>query len=540
MRKTWAGGDGIVLVTGQSGVAIKACWEKLTGEQPVSVEGEIPEESGMRFIEFLCQPEYVQFEYWSRAFKSASSKAEESGCLTFHATYYHQKKRELFSPVDFNVIRSLTGKVRMVVVFVDDIYDVYRRLMGPDQMYEDILDREKTDPLGAIFSSVFNVISLLNWREMEISFSRTIANLLGAKMFVVSTKHPDFMFRKLVERRLDDLRIYYLSHPITAIREEADEFLGSFIGKLEILIEAVLEAPDLVLFFPTTIDELIIKREKIGEHKYHYYPELGRRWGHPCKDKLLSPPLSPALRAVEPLNPLKYQLSGDKTNPVNQAVSCFLSLLWDYIYLKQTISRDYTLVEQCKNGVIACRPFFEGDSAGGVMGELSYNFLLMGKQPDRRAIVFSTKEDRNRWAIRRLFQQLTHRLTSLPPNLASVGAQWESTGVEVWESDASSIRGRLENDLLSQTYDFKATQSQSAWTGNGIARKLERKAQVFAEIFQNIKTDSILTEATAAERIHGQRIAETERLVYENWSQDRFWREVQQWVSENLINPKGR
>ena len=39
MRKTWAGGDGIVLVTGQSGVAIKACWEKLTGEQAELIEG---------------------------------------------------------------------------------------------------------------------------------------------------------------------------------------------------------------------------------------------------------------------------------------------------------------------------------------------------------------------------------------------------------------------------------------------------------------------------------------------------------------------
>jgi len=51
---------------------------------------------------------------------------------------------------------------------IDDIYDVYRRLIEEGQMFEDIIDK-RMDPVDAIFVSIKNIFALLSWREMEIS-----------------------------------------------------------------------------------------------------------------------------------------------------------------------------------------------------------------------------------------------------------------------------------------------------------------------------------------------------------------------------------
>jgi len=421
----------------------------------------------------------------------------------------------------------------MIIVFVDDIYDVYRRLMDENQMYHYMLDKKRIQPLDAIFYSVFNIISLLNWREMEVSLSRTIANFLGTKLFVVSTKHPDFMVKRLIQGSIENLKIYYLSHPITTIREESAEFLTSFVGKLETFIEKILdhENKNIVLFFPTSIDELIIKREKLDKDKYHYYPELSQRWGHPYKDQLLSPRLPPGVEDKNPLNPLEYKLSQDKNEPLNLAVSHILSLLWKYIYGKQTISRDYTLVDQSDNGVIAVRPLLEGKFHGGVKGELEYNFQLMGKQENREAFIFSTEEDLNRSAIMRLFNELETRLVDPPSSLSAARTKWKDKNEQIWKEDQNIIQQKLEKEVLG-TYDFKSSKERSDWESDYWGAEIGRKKRVFKEIFQSVNIDEICMLIGESENLHGVKIKGTERLSYETWPQNTFWPNLYDWVDK--------
>lgn len=528
----------IILVTGQSGIKVRECLEKLNQQsenkrQIVSIEDRIGDLSNMSFHEFIGSPQYRQYEYWKKAFEQIYEKyfkqqgSAESIFLTFHAVYYHQKKRELFPPVSFESLAKLKDRVKMLIVFIDDIYDVYRRLMDKGQMFEDVLDDKKTQPLDAIFSSIFNIISLLNWREMEISLSRAIANIVNTKIFVVSTKHPSFMINRLIETPLDNLKIYYLSHPITAIREEAATSLHSFIGRLESLIERILGYPNTVLFFPTSIDELIIKREKINKDKYYYYPELIPRWSHPYKNQLLSPLLPPKFKNLNPLNPLNYSLSIDKTNPVSSAVSHLISLLWNFIYLKQIISRDYSLVEQSENGIIACRPYFEGLRAGGVIGELSYNFLLMKKQSQRKSFIFSCREDKNKLAIHRLFTELYNYLVEPPKNLMDKKDNWIRGNYDIIEKQEEEIRKELEKNILPNDYDFNIAQSQDEWIGDSLAKKTYRREEVFKKIFKDIQTDEISIRVDVDKDIE-------EGVIYNIYMEGEFWDKTLSFITNDF------
>lgn len=521
----------IILVTGQSGVKVKECIERLNEgaekkREMIPMEKKIEKLNNISFHEFIGLPQYLQFKYWINTFEKIygqffKEKNSPPVFLTFHATYYHQQKRELFSAVDFEAILKLKDRVKMLIVFIDDIYDVYRRLMDKNQMFEDILDVTKTKPLDAIFSSIFNIISLLNWREMEIALSRIIAKLLNAKMFIISTKHPSFMINRLIETPSDNLKIYYLSHPITSIREEANTFLHSFIGKLESVIEKILNHPDSVLFFPTSIDELIIKREK-NKDKYFYYPELVQRWSHPYKNQLLSPPLQDKLKNVEPLNPLNYSLSPDKNNPISYAVSQLVSFLWRYIYLKQVISRDYSLVEQSENGIIACRPYFEGLRAGGVIGELSYNFLSMKRQSQRKCFIFSCKEDWTKLVIHRLFTELNNYLTKPPKDFDDYKNRWIREGYNITEASTKEIRDKLEKDVLPENYDFKIAKKQDVWNGDSLVIKVKRKNEAFVKICKDIRIDEISASLEDTDI--------KKRVVYNIYKEEEFWDKVQVFV----------
>ena len=75
----------------------------------------------------------------------------------------------------------------MVIVLIDDCYDIYRRLLGKGEMYEYIKHESKyivnekeiietLKPFDALIESIMNLLDLLSWREIEIAFSRKIAH----------------------------------------------------------------------------------------------------------------------------------------------------------------------------------------------------------------------------------------------------------------------------------------------------------------------------------------------------------------------------
>jgi len=502
----------IILVTGPSGVHIKDSLLRLnidiSENNIISVENKIEEISKLPFREFIGTIQYEQYKLWLRAFEEIinkeipQKKSVEHLFITFHAVYYHQQKQEFFSPIDIKALMMLKNirKVKMMIVFIDDVYDVYRRLMDEGEMYSDILNKDKTIPLKAIFASIFNIITLLNWREMELAFSKFIAKILdNIPLFVVSTKHPSFMVTRLMVKPLNKLNIYYLSHPITTIRQESIQYLPSFVGRLESIIQSIISDENTILFFPTSIDELIIEREKYNGKGYYYWPTLAQRWSHPYPEKdLLSPPLPNYLKKVNPLNPLKYKVSRRKNNRTSSAISQMLSLLWDFIYYKQVISRDYSLVEQSKDGIIVCRPLFNGVKSDGVLGEIEYNLRLMNNEKHRsktrrKCLIITCDEDINKWIIYNFYEMLKREikgniLKKIEYKLDELKGNWLDKSSEIVKKDWRIIKEEIERSVDRIEFDFK---NHSPWKGDSMLRKAKGRNHVFNSCWEEAKKDII-------------------------------------------------
>ncbi len=395
-------GKSIVVFTGQPGIGVKGCLDRLCeglgGVDVVSVDRTMEDISGRSFTkEILLEAPGYQRQLWSQAFArilgSLSKKPEGRTFLTFHAVYYHQDSREFVPPVDVEALRSLRGKARALVVLIDDIYDVYRRLLDGGHMYSYVMNRE---PLEAVQESVFNLISILQWRQAEVSISRLLSQVLDAPMYIVATKHPLSTVASLVTGPVEELEVFYLAHPITTVRQDAAERLQDFSGELNSFAARVIGDASRVVFLPATIDELIIRKE--GDQ---YVPEREPRWSLPYSDAdWMCPCLPKGLEKIEPLNPRRYDARSSQK--VRSSISCLLKLLRDFIDV-QTTWRDLSLVEQSKNGVVAYRPYFPRGLSGGVARELERNLELSRREPARRCIVVSVPEDRAKHRIQSLF-----------------------------------------------------------------------------------------------------------------------------------------
>jgi len=533
----------IVLVTGQSGTKVHECLELLNSRSDrdrtiLSIDKKIG--SKIPYLSFLASPQRIQHRVWTEVFRETLNEINnlsrrrqpDTLFLNFHASYYHQKKRELFPAINFHSLFQLRGRVKMVIVLIDDVFDVYRRLMAPNQMFYDVLetdqnDKPKMDSATAMIKSVFNIVSLLNWRETEISVSRCLAYLLDARFFVISTKHPVFMINRLIDMPFSRLKIYYLCHPITAIREDRTQF-HSFPGQLELVIKDWIQgdgSDNNVLFFPTSIDELIIRQE-IGEGETLFYPELTARWPHPYPDDFIAPPLPDDLKRINPLNPLNYPFGKNKAKDL--AESRLLSFLWDYLYEKQIISRDYSLVEQSAGGVVAIRPYFKGNLSLGMEGEIDYNFELMRSEPSRRFLVFSTPQDNNRWQITTLFNKmpLYLRATQTDEFLKSAKENWLRSNRDMNAlTSPAGLRNILERQILSKSYSVNpeavGPPLSGKWKLEKLAEAEQGKERAFQRLYDDVKgCDGILLKARHLRK----------RGEYIVIGEDRLWREIRRQI----------
>jgi hypothetical protein len=430
-------GGHVILFTGQSGIAARGCLARLNQHldpqgEIISVEQRMAAISGRSFSEeILLEKIHYQYELWREAFKDIlgdlnRSEFGKTVLLTLHGVYYHQDKREFVSPVDFKMLTELGGKVRMLIVFIDDIYDIYRRLTQDGEMYARVKELE---PLEAVYASCFNLISILEWRQVEITVSRLIQQMLDVPMYIVATKHPAFMIARLISRPTEHLRVFYLGHPITRIREDAVKEIPDFTGELKQFCTKIIDKPDTVLFLPASIDELRIRKEGST-----YLPDTTARWRLPYdKESCLCPSLSTHLEDVKPLDPLTSSTS--PSPEVEMSVSRLMKLLSDYIGVQIT-SRDLSMVEQSKNGVIAYRPYFPHHLSGGVERELQHNYELSDKESSRRSIILSIVQDQAKARIEHFFTLMD----ALVENLEDADRESLHELCHQWIYDGKKIR----------------------------------------------------------------------------------------------------
>jgi hypothetical protein len=493
----------------------------------VSVEDVMSSISGMSLRKLVMENISEQYTWWQKAWDNVLSSLDSSKrtFITFHGVYYHQMRREFLSPIDVGRLSKLRGKVKAIIVLIDDIYDVYRRLMDDGEMFNEVVtdptldstggqnldDTEQTrivrerKALQSLYESPHNLITILEWRQLEIAIARVIGKLLDIPMYIVATKHPTCMVAKLIEKPLENLKIYYLSHPISSIRENASERLVGFIGELNVFLRDILDSnSEIVLFMPSTIDEFRIRNEN-----GIYYPECLPRWELPYDEKekkCLFPILSTRLSNIKPLNPLDLDIShlnidhpefNMSNSEVEKSVSCLLKLLLERIRLRVT-SRDLSLVDQCRSGVIAYTPYFPDELSGGVRRELEHNYSLHQEGDSRRSIILSVREEQGKDRIRLFFNTMESLLTNRV-DLHPQRDEWIHNGemVKIFSKDknlkkkSEFIRKEIE-EILPKNYSFKGSFLYSTTLQIDAMGRQERGREIgFQQLFALVLTDAL-------------------------------------------------
>lgn len=410
----------VILVTGQSGMKINDILDTLKeggfNAEPFPFEKGMVRKSSMDFLTILSLPPKIQESLWTKTFRGVKKKVVSSSAqypiLTFHASWYHQKKREFLSPVDFKQLQSLKSRAKMVVVFVDDCYDIYLRLMAKDEMYQNIRklreSKKESDHKKALLETIPNLMTILTWREVEIAFSRKIARLLSIPFYIVAVKHPNWMLQRLIESG-EEHKIFYLSHAISSILKGAYPRPPGFYQELNEFIKMIVLTSDekmlptihkRILFIPDAIDE----KGRLKQEGGRYVPELLDGWPLPFSDDWMFRPLPAEVKGIPPLNPGKFDFR--RAPDGFQAALCELLDMLVQRIGEQITSRDISLVEQSRDGVIAYRPYWAATRPGGVEEELKSNSDLREKYDEkrRRTVIINTTEDLAKWRMASLFE----------------------------------------------------------------------------------------------------------------------------------------
>lgn len=397
----------IILFTGQSGIKMNYCLNRIKKElnsevEIISVENLMEQHSGRNFKKDLLKehPPYL-YNLWHETFEKKVLDSIESNndtiyFLTFHSIYYHQAKLDYFSPLDFDLIKQIRNKVKFIIVLIDDIYDIYQRLLEPGEMYHEVFTK---DPIDAIFESIFNLRNILEWRQIEITISRIIERMLDVKMYLFAVKHPIFLINRMIEFDLNKIEFYYLSHPISQTRREAHSSYQTYPGELKHFIYGLNNYKTKIIFIPTTIDELRIKTEKEGEkegEKKIYIPDFHPRWPiYFEKGEMINNVFEFELKNPNPLNPKNYNYQDieiKERKKFKLAISHLLGLLLKSID-NQVTSRDLSMVDKSNYGLIVYRPYSPLKYSKGVLRELKHNLDLYRKGENTRAAYIFTLEN---------------------------------------------------------------------------------------------------------------------------------------------------
>ncbi|MBW2063366.1 MAG: hypothetical protein JRJ03_00395 [Deltaproteobacteria bacterium] len=363
--------------------------------------------------------------------------------IVMHSVFYHTSSRDCFSCVDLPHLRQLLhdkqSRITKVITLIDDIYDCWRRLKGPGQLFSSS---------GDIVQAILDLLLLLHWRSVEIFASEQLAAQLNVPHFVLAVKHPLSVAYDLL---FSPKKTAYVAHPITEVRvlerlgkaEEAKRIKE----EIQYLTRLILSSNAILPFFPTTIDELIIKENPTNSGIF--LPELEQRWPFfDPRESLFVPPEN-SLPLPFDLPFLKTKNGEDKLH--EKAISSLLKALQGTI-ASQLDSRDRKLVEQSKR-LIAWRPCFNGKLSGGVSSEILHRNKLiecsLSTSDESKAFVFIQLEDLG------LF-----RIESIPDMLESHQAQFLDR-IEL-DSLAEKFNEPLFNKLAQQTGQISGDQLQKA------------------------------------------------------------------------------
>ena len=180
-------------------------------------------------------------------------KAGKNSALALHFVYY-RKGHLIINPVLEEIIRKTN--VKAILLFMEDYYHALYRILSRIKRRKPIF--QQIDPLTYLY-----------WRATEIGLILSLV-YKGISTYLLANKHDKRIVKRLVEHVLGIHRykLVYVGHHITSIREKAIKE-HSPLNDMDIVKEIqnfkdrlLTQVENLIVFDPTTIDELIYDEEE--------------------------------------------------------------------------------------------------------------------------------------------------------------------------------------------------------------------------------------------------------------------------------------
>jgi len=255
-----------------------------------------------------------------------------------HGSYY--RRARAFSRADLEEIRQKFDPTA-VVVLIDDVYDAAGSIRSRD------------------IQDTLRLREIATWRSIEGMIADFIAIPHGVPSYVLAVKHPVSMACKLLFE--DSLKVYS-AFPISrtrgdaASRQEIEDF------------KSYLRSAGIVVFDPSTIDELLLRHQLQGSESNPVSVDLGQRWPTAPERLLCDGRPDPWAGRVCEFSKAEIE---EATEDIETQVE----------------SRDFRLIHDAK-AIVAYRPNWGGTESRGVTSELH-----LARNIGRRVFVLSPPED---------------------------------------------------------------------------------------------------------------------------------------------------
>lgn len=413
----------VTLVAAASGTALSAVTKRLndrSGISAVDLETVMLREvidwaafgnpaSEMRNMGTVCSQatRAEVIEYWDRAFARSVDQLlgkpeDEALVLSTHVNLFSGSRLEFYgTPLARRIEEYSDVGVAQVIVLIDDIYDMYRRLSGSAEIYgDDVLAlREHEAHSSRLTDYVFgddqarsehgetvegfddsaraslhieltakNLMRLLHWRRSEMLSGEELARNFDCRYTAFGVKHE---FESLVELvGSPQARTVYVSHKITEPRVEnvraelrgTTDYWPELVSDVNALA-AELRSRSLIAIQPTAIDELrFMKNVDRSKRLLRYSGRLAARW----------PVHQEAASRVNDADAPRYQHLLDHSRTDHDSYRHGVFGLFQHVIYDEIAFRDHQLVSS-NEALLVYRPTAMGAYvSGGVEKEIGH------------------------------------------------------------------------------------------------------------------------------------------------------------------------
>lgn len=361
-----------------------------------------------------------------RSMRKLKAKGPEVRILSCHLTCYGATREEIYTVARPSLFVAEKGvKVSRVMMLIDDLPDMFRRLSENGQLYdpriqfrdylrsqaqadgydkpEDLNPDVIADLLLRWRTAAFR--HLLSWREHEMVRAEALAAELNAKFLIFGVKHLLGAAAEWVTSAVP--KTVYISHPITRFHRNRQIAAGDWSDAVYQVnrVAEVASNRGVTLVMPAAIDELRFQQSERGLDGSLSVksPLLNERWPLVGEaDQLLySPPedrmdvnSNDILVSTNWQSGMPGWLTGIGQPSDPRYVDALVRPLDDEIH-RAVASRDYALVTYT-SALLIFRPWAEEPRwSGGVGAELGYlvrQLINLGEENRRMAFVHHTED----------------------------------------------------------------------------------------------------------------------------------------------------